>query len=144
MVYSDNNKNENVDRSLPNIEEALEEKEAELSKANEHIKLLENKIENAEAELFQEISKFKYKKDDFIDEIKLLKQSIKNSNMDNLKQNKEILELKKLVKLKEKETNKANQKIDNFFETNRKLKEDVSKLKKRKESCREKFEVDGE
>ena len=110
----------------------LKIKETELSRALETIRILKANLENSEASLVTESNRFSSCKQEFKDEIKLLKDSIKRSKGEESRKSNELSEINKIVKAKEKENYNLNKRIDNFLETTRKLRENIGELKKHK------------
>ena len=66
----------------------LENKKVELDEARDMIKILEDKVQHSEEEVIKEANKFKGKREEMADEIKLLKKTISNFHAEeSLQQN---------------------------------------------------------
>ena len=107
-------------------------KDGEVTKANDTIRLLEEKLATCESDLLNESKTFKAKKDKLSDEIKLLQESIKKSNVEKTEKTKALIEANKIVKSKDKENYNHTKRIENFLETTKNLKETITELKKDK------------
>ena len=89
-------------------------------------------MEESEAQFIKESNKFKLKKEELVDEIKLLKESIKKANIEESIQKKILANSNKLVK--DKEAHNLHQKLENSLQTSKNLKENTRELKKDKTS----------
>ena len=91
-------------------------------------------MEESEAHFIKESNKFKLKKEELVDEIKLLNESIKKANIEESIQKKILANSNKLVKVKDKEAHNLHQKLENSLQTSKNLKENTRELKKDKTS----------
>ena len=87
------------------LQNNLQKKTGELNEARDNIKILEDKVQNCEAEPMKESNKFNEKREEMADEIKLLKNAIKtcNTNTEEAGQKDSLNGLRKSLKSKEKE-----------------------------------------
>ena len=104
----------------------------ELAKCKETLTVYESKLEQSEDQFMKEANKFKIKRDELADEIKLLKESLKRAHAEESNQKKSLADMNKLVKLKDKENYNLQQRLDNSLETTKRFKENLSELKKDK------------
>ena len=86
-----------------NLYSDLENKKVELDKAWAIITILEDKVQHSEEEFIKEANKFKGKREEMADEIKLLKKTISNFHAEESLQQKALKEVRKALKTKEKE-----------------------------------------
>ena len=131
------NQNKYSDLSEVNdlLKNKLERNEVEIKAFKEIIETLENKVEHAEASLIKHFNETKnlaanYEKEKV--DSKVLRDVIKNHNGEMLKIRGEIRVMAKAQKAKEKEIYNLESKSFNQQEVNRKLKEEVSNLKREK------------
>ena len=101
-------------------------------KLKETNKVLENKIKSTEVELVTIREKQKKALDVKQDEIKVLKDVIKNSNTEKSSIRDELSQSKKVVKKKEKEIYSLERKVENMIENVKGLKESIYGLKNEK------------
>ena len=99
-----------------NLENQLKNKVLECDESKNTIKLLEEKLDKAESEFFKQYNKFKEIKEDTAIEIKLLKQSIKNSNEESKNHKKTLSEVNKMIKIKEKTNFNLQRNLENLQE----------------------------
>ena len=120
-----------LENQKSDLENQLKTKDLELNESKDTIKLLEDKLERAESELFKESNKT-------VSEIKLLKKSIKNSKEESKNHKKTFSEVNRMMKLKE-ETNFILQKnLENIQDKNEMLIDANAKLKVDKERSQKK------
>lgn len=140
------NKDSNEDKRL---EAVIEEKVAlkeefekicdENAKNNEIIEILEQKLENAEKDLFNIAHKNKADMEAKLDEIKVLKSTITKTNVIFSNKTKELAEANKTIKLNEKSIYNLEQKNLNQKDTISRLKENLNDTKKEKKKLEEIF-----
>ena len=123
----------------------LEQSELDVSDYRDTVAILEEKVEKAEANLYKFITTNKNAEKDKNEEIKLLKGVIKNSTDELQNNKKQMNQINKLVKSKEKENYNLENKVENQTETIRSLKETCNFLNSEKrilekelKSCRKK------
>ena len=96
-----------------------------LAEAKDTLEVLETKLALSETELYRESNSFKMQREKLKDENKLLKESISKSHSEEFKQNRAFNDVSKAIKVKEKEIHNLQNRLDNFFDTNRKLKDNL-------------------
>jgi hypothetical protein len=90
---------------------------------------LETKVEHAENDVILLSDRFKKEKDALVDEIKILKQVVRNKNEEAVKKEKELSEVSKVLKSKKEEIQKLDNRQDNLQQKIKDLKENGGKLK---------------
>ena len=111
-------------------EGAKVESDSELTLARDTIKVLEDKAAHAESEFSKECNKLKVKKEQFSEEIKILKESLKNSQAETCEKKKVISEVNKSVKAKDKELYNLEKKCNTATDTIKQLRDKVAELNK--------------
>ena len=115
------------------LETKLEESERNSSSYMDTIAILEEKVEKAEAGLYNYMAKNRNSENEKNQEIKVLKGAIKNTN-DELQNKKiEINQIKKVVKVKEKENYNLETKVENQANAIKSLKETCNSQKREKQ-----------
>ena len=114
------------------LEEDLKKKDTALTESKEIIKILEEKVEKAECDLYKEAKSFKNRNDALLNEIKLLKESIKKSRDIESDQKADLMEEKKNLKAKEKEVHNLQKKLEISSSKLQTLNEKYSSLKSEK------------
>ena len=124
------------------LESELEKKHLECNEAMKVTKMLEEKLEMAEAELYKQANKFKVGKDELSSEIKLLKENIKKSNDESKINKKSLLDVNRMIKTKEDENYALRKNLEGFQEKNKALKDANNQIKvenKKAEKANKKF-----
>ena len=111
----------------------------ENAKNNEIIKILEQKLEKAEKDLFNIAQKNKAVMEAKLDEIKVLKSTISKNNVIFSNKTKELVEANKTIKLNDKSIHNLEQKNLNQKDTIIRLKENLNDTKKEKKKLEEIF-----
>ena len=82
--------------------------------------------------LFEHANKNKKQIEKLDGENKILKESINKFNAEEGKRKRALAETNKIIKTKDKEIYNLQNRLDNFFSTNKGLKENISSLKREK------------
>ena len=97
------------------------------------MKILEEKLVKAEADMFKHSEQFKMATDKLAIENKILKESIKKSSEEIKTQKKNVSELSKVVKQREKESYNLQRSLENWQDKTKGFKEVISKNKVEKD-----------
>ena len=128
------------------LKNVLEELETELEASKNIAKTLEAKIDSAEAKVFsqhKEVQQWREALSKKDDEIKALKNVIKNDKTEILKDRSEQSQLKKILKSKEKEIYNLENAKQNQQDTIKTLKEVTNKLKQEKTKLEKEIKIRG-
>ena len=102
----------------------------DLKLARDTINILEEKLAETESEFVKESNKLKAKREEFSEEIKIVRESLKKSLSEASEKNKVISELKKCVKDKDKEIYNVEKNCNIAKDTNKQLKDKIADLKR--------------
>ena len=98
--------------------------------ARDTIKILEDKLAHTESEFVKECNKVKVKREEFSEEIIILRESLKKSQTETNEKNKVISDLNKSAKAKDKELYNVEKKCNLATDTSKQLKDKVVQLKR--------------
>ena len=110
--------------------EAKVEADNELNTARDTINILEEKVAQTESKFINECNKLKVKKEEFSEEIKILRESLKKCQAETCEKNKFIGELKKAAKVKDSELYNLEKMCDIANDTIKQLKDKAAELNK--------------
>ena len=115
---------------LHDSKDAKDDSTNELKLARDTINILEEKLAHTEREFVNESNKLKSKREEFLEEVKILRESLTKSQNEASDKNKVISELKKSIKAKDKEIYNIEKNVNIATDTNKQLRDKITELKR--------------
>ena len=126
------NKNAALKEELHDVRNKLEKSESERKADKGVIAILEEKVQNSEAKLYDYCEKHKKSLSDKAEEMDVLKRAIKKNNEEMSRNKIEAAKTNKLIKTQEKQIFSLESKLENQSNTINNLKESCKALKNEK------------